>query len=265
MIVVDDCSTDRTGKIASQAGAEVIRPLKNTGSKAGAQNYALQFIDTKYTLAIDADTTIAPDGIEKLIPPLETEEVAASFGFVIPRYVNTIWERGRYIEYLLAFTFYKPTQDYYGKPTISSGCFSAYNTAKLKEMDGWSDCTRAEDMDLTWCFYEAGYKVRFIPEAVCYPIEPHNFHFISKQLKRWSHGFVQNVRLHWRKILRLPLLSYIVGISMWDAIIASIAYLILLPLLAIFFKSPLLLMAYFIDLPAIIGPIMVKAIPRKEF
>jgi len=101
-------------------------------------------------------------------------------------------------------------------------------------MGGWSERTMAEDMDLTWSFYEAGYKVRFIPEAICYPIEPHNFNFMSKQLKRWSHGFVQNVQLHWRKILRLPLLSYIVGVSMWDAIIASIAYLILLPIIAIF-------------------------------
>lgn len=191
VIVVDDCSTDRTGELASQAGAEVIRPPKNTGSKAGAQNYALQLTDTKYTMAIDADTTLAPDGIEKLISPLENEEVAASCGFVIPRYISTIWERGRYIEYLLAFTFYKPTQDYYGKPIMSSGCFSAYNTDKLKEIGGWSERTRAEDMYLTWSFYEVGYKVRFIPEAVCYPLEPHNFNFMSKQLKRWSHGFVQ--------------------------------------------------------------------------
>lgn len=263
VIVVDDGSTDRTGELASQAGAEVIKPPKNTGSKADAQNYALKLTDTKYCMAIDADTTLAPDGIEKLILPLENEEVAACCGFVIPRFVNTIWERGRYIEYLLSFTFYKPTQDFYGKPTISSGCFSAYNTEKLKEMGGWSERTRAEDMDLTWSFYEAGYKVRFIPEAVCYPIEPHNLDFMGKQLKRWSHGFVQNVQLHWGKILILPLLSSFVGISMWDAIIASIA-MILLPILAIFLKSPFLLLAYVYDFPFILCPVMIKAIPRGE-
>src|SRR5438874_10136653 len=37
-------------------------------------------------------------------------------------------ERGRYIEYLFAFTYYKRLQDYYGKPLISSGCFSMYRT-----------------------------------------------------------------------------------------------------------------------------------------
>jgi cellulose synthase/poly-beta-1,6-N-acetylglucosamine synthase-like glycosyltransferase len=46
----------------------------------------------------------------------------------------------------------------------------------------------AEDMDLTWTIYEAGKKVRFLPAALSYPIEPHNFGFMSTQLRRWSHG-----------------------------------------------------------------------------
>ena len=101
-----------------------------------------------------------------------------------------MWERGRYIEYLLAFTFYKPIQDFYGKPLISSGCFSAYRTDVLKACGGWSARTMAEDVDLTWRFSFAGHRVRFVPEAMCYPIEPHDFHFMRKQLKRWSHGLI---------------------------------------------------------------------------
>ena len=56
----------------------------------------------------------------------------------------------------------------------------------------------AEDMDLTWTAYHPGKKVRFIADAICYPIEPHNFHFMRKQLMRWTHGFIQNARLHWK-------------------------------------------------------------------
>lgn len=52
---------------------------------------------------------------------------------------------------------------------------------------------------------------------------------------------------------------------MWDAIIASITYLILLPILVIFLKNPFLLLFYIIDLPTILFPVMVKAIQRKEF
>ena len=95
----------------------------------------------------------------------------------------SVWERGRYIEYLLAFAFYKPVQDYFTKPLIASGCFSIYRTEVLLAHGGWQTRTMAEDMDLTWSMYQAGRTVKFVPEAVCYPIEPHNYHFMHKQLK----------------------------------------------------------------------------------
>jgi hypothetical protein len=101
----------------------------------------------------------------------------------------------------------------------------------------------AEDMDLTWTVYEAGHKVRFLPDAVSYPIEPHDYAFISKQLRRWSHGFVQNVRLHKRSLLRLGYLRSIVAVAFWDALLASLAYLVLIPALAIAI-DPLILIAY---------------------
>ena len=265
VIVVDDFSTDGTGEVAARYGVKVIRPPANTGSKAGAQNFALKHVKTKYTMAIDADTSIAEDGIEKLAAAFKEENnVAAACGFVIPRFVRTLWERGRYIEYLFAFTFYKPIQDYYQKPLISSGCFSMYRTDALKEQGGWPTRTVTEDMDLTWSFYHKGYNVRFIPEALCYPIEPHNFDFMNKQLTRWSHGFVQNVMLHWKDILNVPYLRSIVGVAMWDAVVASIIYLFLIPILAIVFQNPLFLIGYIIDIPALLVPCLYGAIKRKE-
>lgn len=263
IIVIDDFSSDNTGDLARKCGATVLRPPANTGSKAGAQNFALTNVNTAYVMAIDADTTLAPDAIEKLMPALNGPGIAAACGFVLPRHVKTLWERGRYIEYLFAFTFYKPIQDYYGKPLISSGCFSVYKTDILKANGGWSTRTMAEDMDLTWSFYQQGYGVRFIPEAVCYPIEPHNFLFMGKQLKRWSHGFVQNVKLHWKGLLDIPFLRMTVAVALWDATIASAAYLILLPILSIL-VSPLFLLGYLIDIPAVVVPVLYTAFKRRE-
>ena len=240
-----------------------MRPPKNTGSKAGAQNYALPFVRTAVCMAIDADTEIAPDGVEKLMESFEDASLAASCGFVLPRHVGTVWERGRYIEYLFAFTFYKPIQDFFEKPMIASGCFSAYRTDTLREVGGWSTRTMAEDMDLTWTLYAKGYKVRFVPEALCYPIEPHNLHFLSKQLRRWSHGFLQNVRLHWRDVLHQPYLRSVLAVGLWDATVASLAYLVLLPLLVIL-VHPLFLLGYVIDLPAVAIPVIAKGIQRRE-
>lgn len=259
VIVVDDCSTDGTGETARSLGVTVVRPPSNTGSKAAAQNVALDHVDTALTMAIDADTTLAPDAVEQLLAAFDDPKVAAACGFVEPRYRGSVWERGRYIEYLLAFTFYKPIQDFYGKPLISSGCFSAYRTDVLKASGGWSTRTMAEDVDLTWRFYFEGYKVRFVPEAVSYPIEPHNFHFMRKQLRRWSHGFIQNVCLHWRSVLHVPYLRSAVAVALWDAVMASLGYLVLVPLLTILFVNPFFLLAYVLDAPVVIIPVLLAA------
>jgi biofilm PGA synthesis N-glycosyltransferase PgaC len=263
ILAIDDCSTDATAEVAEALGVRVLRPPQNTGSKAGAQSFALEQVETEMVMAIDADTTLDPEAIERLLPAFEDREVTAACGSVLPRFVRTLWERGRYVEYLLAFGFFKRVQDHYGKPLISSGCFSIYRTAELRALGGWSTRTMAEDMDLTWTVYEAGHKVRFLPEAVSYPIEPHNYAFVSKQLRRWSHGFVQNVRLHKRSLLRLGYLRSIVAVAFWDALLASLAYLVLIPALAIAI-DPLILIAYLIDAPVVMVPVLWQAAERGE-
>jgi cellulose synthase/poly-beta-1,6-N-acetylglucosamine synthase-like glycosyltransferase len=253
IIVVDDCSTDGTGNVARGLGATVMVPPRNTGSKAGAQTFGLRWVHTEYCIAID-----------RLLPAFDRPEVAAACGFVLPRHVRTLWERGRYVEYLFAFTFYKQIQEYYGKPLISSGCFSMYRTRILRAQGGWSTRTLAEDMDLTWTLYQAGHEVRFVPEAACYPIEPPSFRFMARQLRRWSHGFVQNVKLHWRGLLRVPYLRSAVAVSFWDATIASLIYLVLLPVLAIALANPWILLGYIVDVPALAVPVIAGAVRRRE-
>jgi cellulose synthase/poly-beta-1,6-N-acetylglucosamine synthase-like glycosyltransferase len=264
IVVIDDCSTDDTADVARRLGATVIRPAQNTGSKAGAQTFALRQVETPFVMAIDADTTLAPDAIERLLPAFADPDVVAACGSVIPRRVRSIWERGRYVEYLFAFTFYKRVQESWDTPLIASGCFSMYRTDALRMVGGWSTRTLAEDMDLTWRFYELGWKVRFIPEAVSYPLEPHDLHYLGKQLKRWSHGFVQNVRLHRRELLHVPFLRHAVAVAFWDAIVAAAAYLFLLPLVALATGNPWLLLGYVIDIPAVAVPVLAGAIQRRE-
>lgn len=265
IIVVDDCSSDGTGDVARACGPDVmvVRPEKNCGSKASALNYGMTFVDSEYTLAIDADTTLAPDAIAKLMDHFDSSKVACVTGMVIPRRVQNLWERGRYVEYLYAFSFYKPIQDYYGRPLIASGCFSAFRTRILRELGGWSMRTVGEDMDLTWTIYGKGHHVRFALDAVCYPIEPHTFDFLHKQLTRWSHGFAQCVKTHWKDILEIPYLRSMVAVALWDAIMAVIGLFILIPALAIFIH-PAFLLGYVLDLPVIAVPVLISAYRRGE-
>ncbi|MGI5260872.1 glycosyltransferase family 2 protein [Streptomyces angustmyceticus] len=103
VLVVDDASTDRTGEVASSHGVTVLRPPHNLGSKAKAQNYALPQCTTDLVLAVDADTVLAPDYIETVLPAFDDPEVSVAAGTVRTRHTRTIWERGRSTEYLFGF------------------------------------------------------------------------------------------------------------------------------------------------------------------
>src|SRR5258708_26988243 len=162
IIVVDDCSTDGTGDVARALGVTVVRPPTNTGSKAGAQTFGLTYVRTSLTVAIDADTVLAPDAIERLLPAFDRPRVAAACGLVLPRHVRSIWERGRYIVSLFAFTYYKQVQECYRKPLIASGCFSMYRTTLLRAQQGCTPRTLAEDTDSTWSLYQARSDARLI-------------------------------------------------------------------------------------------------------
>lgn len=264
IVVVDDCSTDGTGDIASALGAEVLRPPANTGSKAGAQNFALTLTATEFVMAVDADTVLDPDAIQLIFAALTADDdLAAACGYVVPQRVRTVWERGRYVEYLLSFAFAKRVQDFYRRPLISSGCFSVYRTEVLKSVGGWNTRTITEDMDLTWTFYQRGHGVRFVPAAKSYPVEPHDFRLMRTQLRRWSHGYWQNVALHWRGLAASRMLMSTVAVTVWDAVVASLVFLFLIPALAIL-VSPWFLLAYIADLPMLAIPVLVDARERGE-
>jgi hypothetical protein len=142
-----------------------------------------------------------------------------------------LYGKGRFIEYL-AFTWYKPIQDYYQKPLIISGCFSMYRTQVLKENGGWYayTCGRYGSNGRS----EKGHGVRFIPEAVLLSIEPHNFTFMQQAaaLVAW---FCSECDVPLAESPQNKIPQDICCCHCEDAVVASLTYLFLLPLIAILF------------------------------
>jgi biofilm PGA synthesis N-glycosyltransferase PgaC len=88
---------------------------------------------------------------------------------------------------------------------------------------------------------------------------------MRKQLRRWSHGFMQNVQLHWSNLMSLGYLRSVVGVALWESTVASIIYLGIVPLTAIVYRNPLILLMYVLDGPALMVPVLTKAAARREF
>jgi hypothetical protein len=71
------------------------------------------------------------------------------------------------------------------------------------------------------------------------------------------------LRLHWRHLLDQPHLRMFVGVALWDATVASVLYLVLLPVLAVL-VTPLALLVYVIDAPVVAVPALAKGAERGE-
>lgn len=237
VVVTDDFSSDGTGRYVEALFPEVtvIRPYWNLGSKAKAQNFALFYrqkdgsflIKTPLVVTIDADTWLDPKALEKLSEPLRRDSrIKASCGTVIPANPDNPYTLGRLGEYFYAFAFPKRLQQFFGGNIhIVSGCFSCYDTNTLRKRWGWHTTTMAEDMDLTADYHRLGYKVAFVHEAVCFPVEPYNWETYSAQLKRWSAAFFQNISLHWR-VYRSRWVGVFVLVAFLDAGVGGILYLL---------------------------------------
>jgi biofilm PGA synthesis N-glycosyltransferase PgaC len=221
IIVVDDFSSDRTGDVAVSEGAFVIRTPHNMGTKASAQNYALPFISTDIFVTIDADTILHPKAIEKTLPYFNDLKTVSVCGFLIPQKIESIWEKGRFIEYLFNISIMKAAQNNIGAVFVSSGCFSVLKTDIVKKLGGIKLRTMAEDLDLTWEMHFNGYKIYCVPDAYCYPLDPPTASIFIKQIFRWYSGFLQNITIH-KKALLKHRMGFIIYAYLIDSLITPI-------------------------------------------
>jgi len=235
IIVVDDGSTDKTGEIAKSLGAKVVRTPRNTGTKARAQNFGLQFVKTEVVVMVDADTVLKEDAIEKILPALSDGETLSACGFVLPQKRRTFWERVRHIQYLYFIGLPKNTQNFWGVLLVSSGCFSAYNTKMLKEMGGFPEGTIVEDMILTWQGHLTQKKIKLVPQAICYPKDPENWRQYKAQMLRWNRGFLQAISIFGFKLLKNPKLAFfswwylvsgILNLFLWILLFGYLAWML---------------------------------------
>jgi glycosyltransferase involved in cell wall biosynthesis len=223
IIVVDDCSKDNTGAVAREYGVEVLRPPHNLGSKAKAQNYALPYCATDLVLPVDADTILAADYVERIKRPFEDPRVVIAAGNVQTKVTRTVTERGRSIEYLYGFHFYRPIQNRAGAPVVCSGCCSAFRREVLVASGGFPERTIVEDFDWTATQQIAGNKAVYVAAAEAWAADPETIRYLRRQMNRWMSGFFQNMRIHfWPAWRHKPVLAF------WYSI--AIAEILILPL-----------------------------------
>jgi cellulose synthase/poly-beta-1,6-N-acetylglucosamine synthase-like glycosyltransferase len=195
---------------------------KENGGKADALNVGLSFAKGELVCAMDADTLIEADGLQRMVRPFlyATDVVATGgtirvvngsevkFGRVIRTRVPTKALAGiQVVEYLRAFLFGRLGWNRLGGNIIISGAFGLFNRESVLSAGGYLHDTVGEDMELVLRLKRLSYerggpgRIAFVPDPVAWTEVPESLKVLGRQRDRWHRGLADVLWRHRRMAL----------------------------------------------------------------
>jgi len=159
IIVVDDASNDKTGKIALNHGARVVKREKRGGC-AGAKNTGVSHARSEIIAFVDANVTVDKDWLKELVTPFKDTSVGATGGSVRAKYRRN-HSLGKYISHDVD----------YRKRNVNTRSVPGSNSAyrrEVFEIVGKLDPYLGEDPDFSYRVSNYGYKIVFTERAIVY-------------------------------------------------------------------------------------------------
>lgn len=197
VIVVDNCSSDRTPDVARHAGEDYNLDLdviyEGNPGKFNALNKALKYIETEYLITLDADTLLHKEAIKYLVSRMNSapKNVCAVAGAVLVRNSRTNFiTKLQEWDYFIGISSIKRMQGLYQGTLVAQGAFSLYKTDELKAIDGWPNAI-GEDIVITWNFLKKNLRVYFEPLAISFTDVPESLKHLTRQRSRWARGMIE--------------------------------------------------------------------------
>jgi cellulose synthase/poly-beta-1,6-N-acetylglucosamine synthase-like glycosyltransferase len=195
---------------------------KENGGKADALNVGLSFARGELVCAMDADTLIEQDGLQRMVRPfLYRTDVVATGGTI--RVVNgSQVKHGRVektavptnllagvqvVEYLRAFLFGRLGWNRLGGNIIISGAFGLFQREAVLSAGGYLHDTVGEDMELVVRLKRLSYEnggpgnIAFVPDPVAWTEVPESRKVLGRQRDRWHRGLADVLWRHRRMLL----------------------------------------------------------------
>jgi cellulose synthase/poly-beta-1,6-N-acetylglucosamine synthase-like glycosyltransferase len=192
---------------------------KENGGKADALNVGLSFAKGELVCAMDADTLIEADGLQRMVRPFlyATDVVATGgtirvvngsevkFGRVVRTRVPTHALAGiQVVEYLRAFLFGRLGWNRLGGNIIISGAFGLFRRESVVSAGGYLHDTVGEDMELVLRLKRLSYerggpgRIAFVPDPVAWTEVPETLKVLGRQRDRWHRGLADVLWRHRR-------------------------------------------------------------------
>ncbi|HEX8213587.1 MAG TPA: glycosyltransferase [Longimicrobium sp.] len=212
------------GLYRSRSRPNLVVVDKENGGKADALNAGVNISTGTLVCAIDADTLIEPDSLQRMVRPFLTETDVVAAGGTIRIVNNSTVRAGRVVrtraprravpgfqvvEYLRAFLFGRLGWNRMGGNLIISGAFGLFRRDAVVSSGGYVHDTVGEDMELVLRLRRLGYeqggpsKVAFIPDPVAWTEAPETLRVLGRQRDRWHRGLSDVLWRH-RRVLFNP-------------------------------------------------------------
>ena len=216
IIVIDDASTDNTGKITEEYARaykyiEVIhrKPMEGGRGKASALNAGFKHAKGEIIYCFDADYYPQRDILEKLTREFIDPKVGAVQGRVtVLNEPYNLVTRLVALERIGGYRVDQQARDRLGLITQFGGTVGGFRRTLLESLGGWDESILAEDTELTFRVYLAGYKVRYVNNAECYEEAVESWQAYWKQRYRWTKGHMQTAFKHSVKVLKSSNLGF---------------------------------------------------------
>jgi cellulose synthase/poly-beta-1,6-N-acetylglucosamine synthase-like glycosyltransferase len=216
VIVLDDASNDQTGKIADDYEdkypfIKVIHRNKNIGGvgKSSAMNQGFSFCTGEIILCFDADYYPQKNIVENLTKWFLDPKVGAVQGrVVVLNEPQNLVTRLVALERISGYRVDQEARDNLDLITQFGGTVGGFRSSLLKSLEGWDESVLAEDTDLTFRIYLAGYKIRYEVDAECYEEAVDNWGSYRRQRYRWAKGHMQCFFKHSWSVLKSPKLTF---------------------------------------------------------
>lgn len=198
IVVVDDQSRDKSFEIIKKyenkyPGLVVgVQTPKNTGNAAGAKNYGAKFVETELIGFTDADSFPEKGAIKYTIGFFDDPKVGAITSTVLVYNRNNLLEKLQAIEYIV-IKFTRKLLEFVESIYVTPGPLAVYRREYFEKVGKFDEENMTEDIEITWRFLSAGYKVRMSVPSKVYSVAPSKFRDWYKQRIRWNMGGVQTM------------------------------------------------------------------------
>ena len=197
IIVIDDRSTDDTAKVVNSLADKhpnikaLIRDNDAFPGKSAVLNDALKLAKGEAILVFDADATVEPDFLKKLIPYLEPADVGAVQARKIIRNKDyNLLTRCQNNEYSTD-TNLQVGRDAVKGAVELRGNGELIKREALEDIGGWNNYTITDDLDMSTRLHIKGWDIRFCSEACVYEEGIVFIMPLFRQRRRWLEGTIR--------------------------------------------------------------------------